>query len=77
MDDEITNSGISDTITCSELDRRQYENDLELLRIELESKKLELETNQGPGSNFSLIFVPKSTVENGNLTLKGPILTSV
>ena len=49
MDDEITNSGISDTITCSELDRRQYENDLELLRIELESKKLELETNQGSG----------------------------
>ena len=54
MDDEITNSGISDTITCSELDRRQYENDLELLRIELESKKLELETNQGSGQDFTL-----------------------
>lgn len=53
MDDEITNSGISDTITCSELDRRQYENDLELLRIELESKKLELETNKGSGQDFS------------------------
>ena len=35
-------SEVSDTITCEELDRRQYENDLEMLRIELESKKATL-----------------------------------
>ena len=69
MDDEITNSGISDTITCSELDRRQYENDLELLRIELESKKLELETTQGPRSKLSrliLYFLYRSGSLNEN-----------
>ena len=39
-------STISDTITVEELDRRQYENDLELVRIELESKKLQLESQK-------------------------------
>jgi hypothetical protein len=39
-------STISDTITVEELDRKQYENDLELVRIELESKKLQLESQK-------------------------------
>merc|ERR1712142_1351650 len=45
-DDVITHSTISDTITVEELDRRQYQNDLELVRIELESKKLQLESQK-------------------------------
>ena len=32
-----------DSITCQDLERKQRNNDLELLRIELESKKLQIE----------------------------------
>ena len=35
-----------DSISCTELDKRQYQNDLELVRIELESKKLQIEAQK-------------------------------